>query len=134
MNAVIGLTLLIASLFIIKTDEMTIQSFYGSLLDPPIDQNSGNDDVWDVPPVTSSGDKDTEDTPGNSRFLVRVPTLSITWHTSFCRKCKQCPITNVHSLIMFHYGSWSNTNRFISWLGCCYVFIYAHLATLSGPS
>lgn len=62
MNAVIGITLLIASLFIVKTHEMTIQSFYGSLLDPPIDQNSGNDDVWDVPPVTSSGDKDTEDT------------------------------------------------------------------------
>lgn len=82
MNAVIGITLLVASLFIVKTHEMTIQSFYGSLLDPPIDQNSGNDDVWDVPPVTSSGDKDTEDTSGNCYFLVRVPILSTKWHIS----------------------------------------------------
>lgn len=82
MKAVVGITLLlITSLYIVKTHEMTIHSFDGSLLDPPIDQNSGNDDVWDVPPVTSSGDKDSEDTPGNSCFLVRVLILSINWHT-----------------------------------------------------
>ena len=117
MNAVTGITLLIASLFIVKTHEMTIQSFYGSLLDPPIDQNSGNDDVWDVPPVTSSGDKDTEDTSGKCYFLVRVPILSTKWHTSICRKRKQFLIANVQSLMNFHeatLGSWSNTDQFIT--------------------